>query len=525
LNKLGFIDFKSVGIEKIILPVSISIYLILGLLLLHNYQYVINSDGISYMSIAQHYINGRFSYAINGYWSPLYSWLLIPFLLIWGGKTSALFANKVLALILGCFTMGGVYLLSSKLNFDIKLKAITLITLIPLTLYFAFDMTTPDLLVVLTLIFYLNFLFDHQYRYKLTNGLLTGFFGALAFLSKSYIFFFFLVHFGLSNVYYWIKFQSQRKIITKNFILGMIVFLVISGVWIFAISEKYDKFTLGTAGPYNYAVIGPESMGHPVYYEGLLQPPNEYAYSVWEDPSYLNVKSWSPFASASNFYYQLKIITNNLVSLLNIWESFSILSLIIIIMGLIAFKFSNDESKNKLTLLSLTIAIYSAGYCLILISTRYMWIINVLLLLLGIFCVKILFEKFNFNEKFYMILIFILSLSFIISPVIELYDLSGNGKDYYLISENLKTHGVSSSNIAANFSDWRDTVYLAYYLDAKYYGLTKSSSGKDLEEELRKNNIQYYFIWQNSSINIPGYVEMKNLDFNYPKVYYRTNNF
>lgn len=56
------------------------IYLILGLFLLNFYQYILNSDGISYISIAQKYMIGDFNNAINGYWGPLFSWLMIPFL-------------------------------------------------------------------------------------------------------------------------------------------------------------------------------------------------------------------------------------------------------------------------------------------------------------------------------------------------------------------------------------------------------------------------------------------------------------
>ena len=59
---------------------ALGLYLLFALILFSNYKYIINSDGISYISIARNYINGHLFYAINGYWSPLYSWLLIPFI-------------------------------------------------------------------------------------------------------------------------------------------------------------------------------------------------------------------------------------------------------------------------------------------------------------------------------------------------------------------------------------------------------------------------------------------------------------
>ncbi|MHC4720172.1 MAG: hypothetical protein ACYSYT_06835, partial [Planctomycetota bacterium] len=54
--------------------------MILGGALVGHYRYQINPDGISYISVAQKYLAGDFAGAINGYWGPLYSWLLMPFL-------------------------------------------------------------------------------------------------------------------------------------------------------------------------------------------------------------------------------------------------------------------------------------------------------------------------------------------------------------------------------------------------------------------------------------------------------------
>ena len=503
-----------------LLIIFLSTYLLLGLFLIPNYQYIINADGISYISIAQHYINGNFAQAINGYWSPLYSWLLIPFLLLSSNKVQILFFTKVLALIIGFFNIIGIYLLAGKLNFDVKLKTGILATSILLNLYFAFNFITPDLLVVCILIFYLNFLLDKKYCYSLSMGFLTGFTGAMAFLSKSYIFFFFLVHFILTNLYYGFKFPLRRRKIIKNFILGLTVFFLISGVWIYAISDKYDKFTIGTAGSYNYAITGPDSKGHPMHYEGLLKPSEDSSYSVWEDPSYLNVKSWSPFESKENFLYQLKIIWNNFIDFLNIIEIFSIFSILILFMaGFFALKSSNNFIKDRFRILLLTILIYSGGYCLIFLENRYLWFVDVLLLLLGFLVVKTSFEQFSINKRFYNFIILIMCLSFIISPLIGMYQSSYVGSNVPIMAENLKELGVKG-NIASN-DNWDYSVYLAYYLDAKYYGQTNLSSSKDLGAELRRNGINYFLIWGKSPItNISGFEEMKYNQTDNLKVYH-----
>jgi hypothetical protein len=104
--------------------------------------------------------------------------------------------------------------------------------------------------------------------------------------------------------------------------------------------------------------------------------------------------------------------------------------------------------------------------------------------------------------------------------VFNLYDVSGNGEGIYNLAENLKEYGVQGSNIAASSVDWRDTLILSYYLDTKYYGLTKPlSSEKEISEELHRNNIEYYILWSNESMDIPGYEKLKDPGFVYPQVY------
>ncbi len=73
LNKYGLVLKKNYVLIFILI-----LYFVFGLFLLNYYQYILNSDGISYISIAQKYMVGDFGNAINGYWGPLLSWLMIP---------------------------------------------------------------------------------------------------------------------------------------------------------------------------------------------------------------------------------------------------------------------------------------------------------------------------------------------------------------------------------------------------------------------------------------------------------------
>ena len=55
----------------------LSLFLVLGFYLLNFYRYdLINKDVISMISVARLYAAGNFTSAVNGYWGPLFSWLL-----------------------------------------------------------------------------------------------------------------------------------------------------------------------------------------------------------------------------------------------------------------------------------------------------------------------------------------------------------------------------------------------------------------------------------------------------------------
>src|SRR5437868_3970442 len=64
--------------------------------------YVNNPDTISYLTIAGKYATGDFAMAVNGYWSPLISWML-AFVYIWIGNE--ILAFKILQLLIGWFAL------------------------------------------------------------------------------------------------------------------------------------------------------------------------------------------------------------------------------------------------------------------------------------------------------------------------------------------------------------------------------------------------------------------------------------
>lgn len=457
---------------------------------------------------------GNWGEAINGYWGPLFSWLLIPFLLLAKTPLYALNAAKIISLIAGFFTIIGVDILSRKLGIQRLFKILILITMVPVILSFVFNVITPDLLVTCLLIYYLLIIFDPKYSNKLSYGLFCGILGAAAYLAKSYALPFFIVHFVLFNFIYYFKENSKvnKKKLLKNFFLGISIFFVISGIWIGAINYKYGELTIGTSGAYNQALVGPESQGHPMYYQGLLKPSNMNSVSVWEDPSYLKMEKWSPFYSSYYFKYQINIIINNIVTIIQYLESFSVLSILIIVFSLIFISKSvSKDSRNTSIYLVMTILIYCGGYALILVEQRYLYLICILLLIMAFYMVNRAYNLQMFNIKFRNILLIFIVFSFILNPIFSLIQFVNLGEGTYNLSQSLTADYGIQGNIASN-GKWERSLDISYYLNSKYYGITKNTTNSmEIQRELEANNIDYYFVWGNSSkLNLTDYQEITN---------------
>ena len=63
-------------------------------------------------------------------------------------------------------------------------------------------------------------------------------------------------------------------------------------------------------------------------------------------------------------------------------------------------------------------------------------------------------------------------------------------------------------NIASN-SKRNEMLTLSYYLNSKYYGISrKTNNSIDLQQELDDNGINYYFVWNSTdNIKITNYTE------------------
>jgi hypothetical protein len=269
-------------------------------------RFWISPDGNNYLDIASAYLRGDWNHAVNAYWSPLFSWLLALCLSLfrpnpyWESTLLHLLNFMGLLLALRSFefffraflrmqklhsrTAGAEDLLS-----DLEWWALGYGLFLSTSLYVqSVVSTTPDMWVGVFTYLVVGLLLRIW-----TQGGGWGLFAALgfalgcAYLTKAF-------YFPMSFIFLptaWLATGNPRKMI-KQAAFGFVVFALIAGPWVAALSRAKNRITFGDAGKLNFAMMidcipqpffwqGEDSTGtpkHPV--RQLLSKPRLYEYAV-----------------------------------------------------------------------------------------------------------------------------------------------------------------------------------------------------------------------------------------------------
>ncbi|MGH9967701.1 MAG: hypothetical protein ACREBG_07675 [Pyrinomonadaceae bacterium] len=413
-------------------------YLVLGLLLLKYYHYIIAKDEVNYISIAQKIAAGDFLNAPNAYWNPLLPSLLAVLIVL--GVPAALGA-KLLCLGIGVFALFSVRSLSYALEMSEGIRKLLLFLLVPILLYFSLAFFTPDLLLVALLSLYFSIILTRNYVELSYAGLLCGALGALSYLAKPYAFSFFLVHFTLFNALYYFRNNQKatRRIVLRQFAFGLVVFFCVTAGWVYLLHRKYHEVTIGISASYNYKIRSADlqPLGPPSTYSGLVPPRDDKAYSIWEEPYYFykRANSWSPLDSQRSFRQQLKLILDSVENIAIFHLKFSVFSFTIILAAILLCINATRKSTShpELLFMLLTFGLYSAGYALIYSEERYMWPMQILILLMGGHVLHLLLQTGFITDRVKQVLILLFSASFMIHPFLELATRANKGRNVYLI--------------------------------------------------------------------------------------------
>lgn len=468
-------------ISKYYFIITLFLFILCFFSLLPFFKYQTNPDGISLINISKKYLTGNFKFAINGYWSPMISLLLIPFLII---MKNGIIAFKVLSFFIGLFSIYSFDRFLKKMNLNSFFTKIFIILTIPVVIaHFSLITITSDFLSSTFYLFTLSFFIDKEYFKKNVSILIFPLIGFLTYLSKTYGFFFFL---GIiSFIFLYFIFKKDGKCI-RNIIFIFIVFIIFSSFWIILISIKYGYFTIGTTGKYNYSLLSTDSLSLKKIYSSPLPPPDTLSTSFWDDPSFVKHPEFKIFTVKENSNYYFNLVMKKLLRTIKLFFSFTLFFPFLIFFSIVYF--FKKGNRFKLAIILFASLLSFIGYLPVEMERRYIFVNFFLLSCLFLF----LINSFSLRKIYKYGIFFLVLLSFLIMPVREIKsDLYANKEIFYLYEE-LKELNLSG-NVASN-KNRIDMTSLSYYLGLKYYGtFYKDYEENIFIEELNKNNISYYF--------------------------------
>jgi hypothetical protein len=279
----------------------------------------INPDAVAYIRIAQYYVSGQTDVMISGYWGPLLSGLIVPWLLVF--EDPLLAAHAAMAVSAVVFLCGCVCVLRA-----VRLPGPAILLGTWITTFYSVAWSgaviTPDLLMAGLFCCGTSRLLSDKWvahaRTALGAGLLLG----AAYLAKAIALpVSALVLLALAGTHVVVSQSSLRQTVRAATLVA-VGFLMVAGPWIGILSYKYGHPVFSTTAAINHAIVGPPDMprSHPDYLH--FYKPDTGRITTWEDATHLPYNYWSPLESVAYAVHQARVIRRNAHAIVQYLKSF-----------------------------------------------------------------------------------------------------------------------------------------------------------------------------------------------------------
>ncbi len=476
------------------LIVAILAYLGAAAWMLPTYRWQINPDGVGYMTIARALLRGNFHDAINAYWSPLVSWLMLPLLAC---GVEPVLAFKLMSLGLGALGIVAAWWLMGNLRVPRIPRAVVVLALVPMMLCYALQVITSDLAAAVTILVYLAYSTNPRKGRRIRSGIVTGIWMGVAYLAKAYALWFVAAHYVLVtalDLYDQPGWQLRKNLIFRAS-AAMLVFLGICTAWAAVLTCKYGHFTYGSTGQYNWAYNGPD-FRLPTHHRGLLAPPNGSAISAWDDATYLDVEGWNPLASERNWEHFRKNVQRNYQALVKLVESYSIFAWFILVGAMLVAGSRFEPTQRKPhAVLVVALLLYPCAYLLLHLEARFFWGIPILLVILSA-SVPAALGRLIRPRRWVggLLLTFLASATFAYHAWIELITPKEVGKATRDAAEWIKPIIPAGARVASS-EGWDLGLYIAFYDDLRYFGMIRPKAPpSEIKAQLDEHEIEYLLV-------------------------------
>lgn len=444
------------------------------------------SDAIAQLAITEHIRNGEWALAVNGYWSPLASWLLVPFswLPLEGMDTFRLM-NLVLA---GVCLHFSVKLLKRLMPSAIMayFAACAVAAILP---FWALYYLTADMLFLAVLLWYMHLHVSGKFYER---PVVAGISGVLLYLAKAYGLYFFIAH---SLLMLLLVERKKRKQYLLSLGKAFLLFLPACALWIGMLSSRYGHFTLSESARYNSTIAANRPLVHPCDTLGLIAPQPGYRYSAWEDMT-RHVSINKP-AAALPVAQRLKENASAFISLLNKIPRYGIWIAAVLLAALMIFKWPSKQLIIPLA----TLCIFSGGYVLLFVEERYL--IFPALLLYFIIAALMVKAAAILRSRYARWLVYFVLLYTLVRPAVDIYRFTDVREENAVYRQMLllkKRNGPQNTG----FASWNAYQFagFAWYMKWKDHGGLKGY-GTDtvrMRNDLLRYNIKYIFMPYNQEL-------------------------
>lgn len=478
--------------DHIILPVSLLIYLGVWFLLQPVLGYILDSDGIAYLTIAERIAGSQYLESINGLWSPLNSWLLVPFI---KHGYDAWYVSKLMNCFFGACVLILAHCLFLKFRLSKFVHVLCMLALPVVMVHHVYLQMYGDVLQLVFMLCYLLLLWSENNILSYWKTILCGILITVAFYAKAYSFFFFLVQFGVTLGWFYHTKKISLKTVISHYLTGCAVVVILILPWTFALHKKYGIWSLtGFSGKLNmsWQINSGKSFKKDIT---LLIPPSyPDSPSFWEDP-YLSQENLSgPFSSVSHVLKWTARIIHTTFSFIQCFNEISFLALSVLLIAFYYFFFRKGqlsvEQDFHMQLLLLTALTLPAGYLLMHIETRYIWLETFFIMIAGAILLQRNLQ--SLQPVVYRISVFILAFSFIVFPMLDMKALRFKNKDLFEFAGTMKAHSIKGS-FTSNGSDAGRMWVVAYLTKNPFYTIERSDyTIAELISEMKRYNVKYY---------------------------------
>jgi hypothetical protein len=454
-----------------------------GLYFQFAYHKFLNNDTLSYINLAERYAAGDWQHALNGFWSPLYCWIL------------CLCKLAGLPLLQSCYVINfivagmGLYVLCRLarryLTQPLFYYTFSLYTLL-LLLFYAMSSLTPDLMAAVYCLWFLLLVTDQRFQFNKQLPWQAGIAAACAFFAKLYCFVPIHLFLGSWLLLMLIKYKSTQSKYLVPLIKTYGLFILLSSCWVALLSIHEGKLVITTAGPFNHNFMSPDfgkgystdgSIWAPPF-ENTYALPFEKAYSPHTDPAHLlDGYSWSPFSNSQNFHHQLALIKTSINDLIRNLDPTKakwlvlILSLLILLFNSKKLRaYTYDKSIQKIAWFFI---VYPLLYLPLFILDRYILTCIICFHLLLFFIAQLAWHCMN--KKIFAPVIAVLLLVSIVPFIIQgqrkLNRSSGEYQYYKSFYQHVpELSFLKEQNIATERYAIVEGTQLCYYLHCRTFG-------------------------------------------------------